>query len=160
QRADGALHASLWTDGHLIDLGTLGGRNSALHGLARGANDATGPPIGSAETAAGVMHAFVLVNRALVDLGAPLGGRSSFAAGMNTTGVLVGGAETASRAIHAFQAIAGAVQDLGTLGGRNSSAIGINPAGQVIGNAETASGAVHAFLWPGSGPLQDLGTLG
>jgi probable HAF family extracellular repeat protein len=106
------------------------------------------------------VHALLYNSGPLLDLGSPLGGPSSFAAGMNTSGFVVGGAQTATFVTHAFLAIAGGVQDLGTLGGRNSSATGINGTGRVIGNAETATAAVHAFQWPGSGPLQDLGTLG
>jgi probable HAF family extracellular repeat protein len=159
ERADGAMHAFCWANGRMADLGALSGRNSALHSFARGASDSALPGVGSTESPRGV-HAVLYTNGSLLDLDQPLGGRGSFASGMNAAGALVGGVKTAAGATHAFQLLPGRLQDLGTLGGQNSSATAINASGQVIGSAETAGGAVHAFLWPGSGPLQDLGTLG
>lgn len=49
-----------------------------------------------------------------------------------------------------------AITDLGT----GNQAYGINNSGQVVGGADTSSGSYHAFLYSGSGPMQDLGTLG
>src|SRR5215469_6222993 len=54
------------------------------------------------------------------------------------------------------------VRDLGALGqGTNSSGFDMNGIGWVGGSSNrTPGGPQHAFLWYGSGPLQDLGTLG
>src|SRR5262249_39779271 len=55
------------------------------------------------------------------------------------------------------------VRDLGTFGGPGTVSFGydMNSAGWVAGSANLEPGGPqHAFLWYGSGPLQDLGTLG
>jgi probable HAF family extracellular repeat protein len=53
------------------------------------------------------------------------------------------------------------VVDLGVFpGGHLSVAEQINSKGQVAGWASTRSGDPNPFYWPGSGPIQDIGTLG
>lgn len=81
----------------LTDLGTLGGNNS----IATAVNGA-GEVVGSANTAAGDLHAFVsTAQRRMVDLGT-LGGFSSEAKAVNDDGQVVGDAMTAGLDQHAF----------------------------------------------------------
>jgi probable HAF family extracellular repeat protein len=105
-------------------------------------------------------HAFLWSAGVMEDLGT-LGGRSSWAYGINDGAEIVGYSTTsADRVVHAFRWSRGVMQDLGTLGGSSSIALGINHAGQVVGWAETTGNrAIHAFLWS-NGAMQDLGTLG
>jgi probable HAF family extracellular repeat protein len=57
--ASGATHAFLWTDGVMIDLGTLPG---GLHSSAHGINKA-GQIVGSSGTASGETHAVLWTPR-------------------------------------------------------------------------------------------------
>jgi len=60
-----------------------------------------------------------------------------------------------------FWSAGGTMEELGTFpGGTNSSAADINDNGVVVGWADNAAGSDHAFIYRGSGPLEDLGTLG
>lgn len=101
----------------------------------------------------------------MTDLGT-LGGRSSYAWGVNNAGQVTGYSDItgsgsgADRTYHAFLYAGGHMTDLGTLGGSTSYAFGINNAGQVTGYATTAAdAAAHAFLYSG-GKMIDLGSLG
>jgi probable HAF family extracellular repeat protein len=90
-----------------------------------------------------------------------LGGRASFAFGINDATQVVGSSETADRNTHAFLwTAAGGMEDLGTLGGLNSDASAISQTGVVVGNSETAAGTQEAFLWTREGGMRSLGTLG
>ena len=94
----------------------------------------------------------------MTDLGT-LGGRNSYAYGINAGGQVVGGACITGGANHAFLYNGSTMHDLGTLGGSDSYAYGINAGGQVVGQACTDDAAWHAFLYSGSA-IKDLGTLG
>jgi probable HAF family extracellular repeat protein len=53
------------------------------------------------------------------------------------------------------------MQDLGSFGGTAGCAIDINNSGQVVGYSNLAGDLTfHPFLWVAPGPMQDLGTLG
>lgn len=167
-------HAFLYSNGRMQDLGTLGGQESYAYGI----ND-SGQVVGYSDTSQQppdynipISHAFLYSNGRMQDLGT-LSGQFSNASDINDSGQVVGTADTASGDNHAFlYNERGPLQDLGTLGGQESTAFGINDSGQVVGAAETgatyqsddAKSGVnpisHAFLYNGSGPLQDLGTLG
>ena len=155
-----------------IDLGALGGQNSAAAGI----NDA-GQVVGNADTSAGTSHAFIATNGKMTDLGTLPGGQYSSALGINNAGQVIGYAEVNSTSTpvsgpheifpgypifgggyHAVLYQQGQVTDLGTLGGANSVAMAINQSGQIVGTAETATGAQHAFLYQ-NGKMQDLGVL-
>ena len=150
----GKQHAFIWRRGHMLDLGTLGGRGSGASGI-----NERGEVIGTSLTARPArLHAFVWHDGTMTDLGT-LGGRSSRPRAINDSGEVVGESYTASGAVHAFLWRDGTMTDLGTLGGADSYATGINEHGQVVGTSSTANGRQHAFLWQ-DGRMTDLGTLG
>ena len=157
----GNSRAFLWENGVMQNLGTFGGRSSAAYGI----NNA-GQVVGGAEIVDNsdpqdpyyYAHAFLWQNGAMQDLGT-LGGKLSYAYGINDAGQVVGQAEYINDAGHAFLWQNGPMQDLGTLGGTSSLAYAINNAGQVVGSASLLNGDTHAFLWKNSA-MQDLGTLG
>ena len=95
------------------------------------------------------------------DLGT-LGGRYSFAFGINNSGQVVGGAYTTLDTSHATIWNGTTPTDLGTLGpGQHSVAFAINDAGQVVGwsDYDVTAFNYHATIWDGTTPT-DLGTLG
>lgn len=157
------------------ELGTLGGTESGnyLSGGPASINE-RGEIVGSSETKAGRVHAFLWTNGKMRDLGT-LGGPESSAVAVNETGQIIGSADTRARdksggpSQHAFLYDNRRLRDLGTLGGRTSDAVAINEAGQVVGTSQTGgetdhgvygpTPVEHAFLWE-AGKMRDLGTLG
>ena len=93
------------------------------------------------------------------DLGT-LGGRESYAYGINASGQVVGYSSLPDGSIHAFLWTNGVMKDLGTLGG-NSYAYGINDVGQIVGEYVTSGTdpRQRAFVWS-KGVMTDIGTLG
>lgn len=127
-------HASLWKDGAILDLGTLGGATS----IANDINDA-GHVVGRADTLAGTGHAFLVTPEDADSNGQPdRWFRDDDANGVNDL-----------------------MLDLGTLGGPTSEARGINNLGQVVGRADLSTAAVsyRAFVWSSATGMQNLGTF-
>ena len=147
----------LWQNGHMKDLGTLGGTN----GFAQCANN-HGQVIGQSNLAADVdQHAFFWERGKLSDLGT-LGGSFSVALWLNEAGEAVGAALTAGdQAIHATRWRRGAIRDLGTVEGDDCSfANANNELGQIVGvSLSCATGDERAFLWEKGRPMVDLNSL-
>lgn len=177
---------ALWTDGKVVNLGTLGGTASWAstindHGQIVGAalNDVPDsfggtlsvPPFFTLPTQ---LHAFLWERGVMRDLGT-LGGPDSEAQYINARGQIAGQSFTDSTpnapvtapacqtggipTEHPFLWDDGFI-DLGSLGGTCGYANWLNNRGQVIGTMTLAGDATnHAFIWD-RGVLTDLGTLG
>jgi probable HAF family extracellular repeat protein len=139
---------------HIEIVPGLGGRDSRVLSL----NDKD-VAVGTAITASGARHAFMISNSSITDLGTLPAGKSSTAFAINNSGVIVGAADFDGKANHAVSWTHLKILDLGTLPhGTASSARAINDLGQIVGFSDTPDG-VHAFLYI-DGAMQDLGTLG
>jgi probable HAF family extracellular repeat protein len=157
------VHAFLWQDGPIQDLGTLGGPDSVgmlvnEHGQVAGVsytsfipNQGTGIP---------TQDPFFWDDGKMIDLGT-LGGTAGWPYSLNNKGQVTGQSRLADDVhFHAFLWTRGVLTDLGTLGGDNSSARWINDAGEVVGRAALYHGLInrHGFLWK-DGVMTDLGIL-
>ena len=168
----------------LIDLGTLGGPNSAETQEFPFINN-TGMVVGFADTAIPdphssegfVFHAFRWRGGPIRDLGTLPGGVNSFAIWSNNAGEVVGLSENgrvnpllgAPEGRGVLWKKGGQIVNLGTLGGHESLAGYINDRGQIVGVAANRKRdpfslfgwgtQTRAFLWQ-KGVMQDLGTLG
>jgi probable HAF family extracellular repeat protein len=169
---NGAQHATLWHNGLKIDLGTLGGANSAVewpvkaeNGLISGISEtATPDPLGEQFSCA----AFIATNghtclgfvwrdgvmRALPTLG----GNNDYAAGANSRGEIVGWAENTTHdptcvppQVLQFEAVIwtpkkGSVRVLPPLSGDvDGAAVAINDKGEVVGISGICDRAVGRF---------------
>jgi probable HAF family extracellular repeat protein len=159
--------ATLWKDGKVTDLGTLGGYESFLvsAGNERGqiAGNATNAIPDPFSGFGAQLRGFLWQNGVMQDLGT-LGGPDAFVADINERGQVVGCATTNSIPPNptqdAFLWENGRMTDLGTFGGTYACAFVVNNHGQAMG-AATLPGdqATHAFLWE-RGTLTDLGNFG
>lgn len=156
----GSYHAFLREDGEMIDLGTLGGRQSRPMDI----NNQT-QIVGDLDDAE---HAFLWEDGELTDLGTLTVDRACeydtcSASAINIEGQIVGGCDYVLDQGRAFLWEDGELTDLGTLGGDLSEATAINDEGQIVGLSTAvpghASQQAHAFLWT-DGEMIDLGTLG
>ncbi len=155
ENSEGDVHAVMWRNGVVIDLGTLGGSFSVATDITPNGTRVAGYSLTSG---GGDEHAFLWQNGVMKDLGT-LGGRSSRASGINQAGVIVGSSQNAAGNDRPVMWRNGVITDLGTLGGESGWASGINSRGHIVGAAQTAAGAYHAVLWR-NGVISDLGTLG
>lgn len=158
--ASDEIHAAVWHDGQLSDLGVpIGFSNS----IARGISD-HGQTVGWLVTSKNPVDSLA-VYRAFYDDGRgiqmlpPLGGKNSRAFAVNPKGQVVGAADTVLGTRHAFLYDQGSIADLGTLpGGAMSTAYAINAGGEIAGSADAGKGARHAVVWK-DGKIHDLGVL-
>ena len=174
-------HPVIWTNGQVLDLGTLGG----FQGVALESNNG-GQVVGVVtnnvpDSFAGMVantvpqffqfgtqqRAFLWERGVMLDLGT-LGGPDAAAALINDRGQIVGvsytnstvNATTGIPTQHPFLWEQGRILDLGSLGGNLGWPADLNSRGQVVGLMNLAGDQQnHPFLWD-AGSLSDLGTLG
>lgn len=147
-------HAARWHGSKVVDLGTLGGRNSHAYGI----NDA-GWVVGDSHLPDDTtVHPALWRDGVVIDLGT-LGGADGEASAINELGWIAGTTATAEGYAHATLWIDGVPTDLGTLGGFQSRAHAINNAGAVVGCGTGAIAGYRAALWV-DGAVKDLGGLG
>ena len=156
------MHAVLWQNGAIKDLGTLGGPDSAAwlvneRGQIAGQSYLNSIP--NATTGVPTIDPFFIgEDGKMVDLG-NLGGTVSRATGLNNRGQVIGAMTLAGDGgWHPFLWSHGVLTDLGTLGADCGNATAINDAGDVVGVACTPT-LFSAVLWR-DGVLIDLGTVG
>ena len=146
-----AIHAFLWSNGVMKDLGTLPGTQ---HSYANAINS-SGQVVGFSYTSTD-SRAFLYSNGIMSDIGT-LGGTTATARSINDSGQIVGESSPAGdQTYHAFLYSGGQMLDLGTLGGSTSSAWDINNSGQIVGGSDK-NGKTHVFLYE-QGMMKDLGT--
>jgi len=148
----------LWTNGNMIDLGTLGG----TCGVADALNN-HGQVVGFSDLKEDIdLHPFLWPGQhgMMRDLGT-LGGNFGEAKWLNDRGEVVGWSTTPDVDQHAFFWKDGVMTDLGTVEGDTCSvAKVINEKGQVVGNSGSgACDEVHGFLWQQGRPMIDLNTF-
>lgn len=155
-------HATLWFEGRLRDLGTLGGPDSAAV-LINNRGQVAGWSYTSYRTNANGVpntHPFLWENGMMTDLGS-LGGSVGAPAFMNERGQVTGASNLAGdKIVHPFLwSRATGMRDLGSLGGSYGHPNWINEAGDVVGISSTADSLLRAFYWH-DGHMVNLGTLG
>ncbi len=160
--ADGSVHAFLYKDGAMQDLGTLGPRN---YSRAWGINDSgwvTGESMACDQQHCHP-HAFLYKDGKMQDLG-PFGSDPSKAENIglriNSRGWILGQGTNGNN-YHAFIYVDGTKYDLGTLGGHMSTGAAINGDGWIVGTSGTAAAPYaldHVYIF--TPDMQDLGNLG
>jgi probable HAF family extracellular repeat protein len=171
EKADGAIHAFLYQEKSMRDLGAgcglaidnngaVAGRDASgdlvvwangnvtglgIKGNVGGMND-SGVVVGARATGDST-RAFIYRDGVRTDLGEPT--VRSEATAINARGQVVGSMDG-----RAFLYEDAALRDLGTLGGNNSVARGINTRGEVVGQASNELGQPTPFIY--SGVMQPL----
>ncbi len=160
-----------WKNGHVQDLGTLGGSDA----MALGVNE-SGQIFGNSYTSSDpspvcgnpdfgfnslTTGAFLWQNGKMTNLGS-LGGTCTNAITINNRGQVVGYSFLAGdEAFHPIRWERGSLTDLGITAGHQGYAGALNEAGDAVGWGTIADDdvVIHATLWSGQGTT-DLGSLG
>jgi probable HAF family extracellular repeat protein len=163
------LHAVMWQEGRLVDLGTLPGRtqSSAVtvnnHGQIVGNSFNQAGEYGERKAE---MKAFLWQKGTMTDLGTVLGLSNSSAVALTESGQVIGWSANAlgeddgpPKSPRAFLWQDGKLTDLGTLGGASAFPFAISEAGQVVGQSQNVRGEWRAFAWE-KGEMAALPTLG
>jgi probable HAF family extracellular repeat protein len=159
-----------WKNGHIQDLGTLGGPDA----MALGVNE-SGQIFGNSYTSfdaspvcgnpdfgfdALTTGAFLWQNGKMTNLGS-LGGTCTNAIAINNRGQVIGYSFLAGDEVfHPFRWERGKLVDLGTLGGNQGVAQHLNESGDIVGWESLAGNEdiIHATLWS-RGQITDLGAF-
>jgi probable HAF family extracellular repeat protein len=151
------VHPFIWENGHMVDIGTLGG----IYGIASGLNN-KGQVAGTSSLAGDQpTHPFLWERGTLRDLGT-FGGTTGTGNWIDEAGGVVGTASTENDELYrAFRWINGRMTNLGSLNGDTCSvAFSSNSKGQVVGNSlSDCDHETHAFLWENGGPMVDLNSF-
>ena len=146
--APDTVHAALWDDGVLTDLGTLPGN---LYSQAHGINN-RGQVVGYSY-GGGVSHGVIWENGATTTLGFLDGGEGTYPTLINDLGQVAGYAYTGQFERHPFFWDHGVMTDLSlplTRGSVVGEALGLNNHGQVVASEYSLiTGEIQAFLWEG-----------
>ncbi|MGA7139075.1 MAG: hypothetical protein WBZ14_15470 [Terriglobales bacterium] len=177
-----SAHAVQWRNGWAIDLGTLGGPNSALYGTNSGfAETDNSDPLGQDFCAYGdylICLPFILKGNSLVAL-PTLGGNSAVAYLNNDFGKAVGVSTTSTfdpsclidgqpqPPFYLYQGYLPAVWENGRVntvpllsGDSAGEADGINDLGEIVGySGDCLNDSIHSWLWR-NGKAVNLGSLG
>lgn len=138
-------HASVWNDGELTTMSTVGGTGL---GVAMRINDA-GEIVGMSANAKGEERPTLWKNGTPVDLGT-LGGPNGTAGAINSRGQIVGVSDAVYGSRFAIRATlwdGGKVIELATLGGPFSAANAINNSGQIVGWSADAGEHYYPVVW-------------
>lgn len=146
----GVIHAFVSSPGGIVDLGTLGGRNSA----AKDVNN-MGQVVGNSDIA-GYTRGFLYENGRMKSLGS-LAGTGSVANAINELGMITGYTSLPGGGGHAYIYANGKMTDIGSLGG-TSSGNDINNIGHVVGKYSVFGGLEQGFLYADN-VMTDLGVL-
>jgi probable HAF family extracellular repeat protein len=148
------LHALLWQNGTVTDLGNLGGTGQGGGIMAFNLNN-QGQVVGVSDLLGDTnFHAFLWTKeKGMQDLGTLPGDVASVALGINDSGEVVGVSLDVSFNLRAFVWQKGVMTDLITLIPADDSSLlpflaeSINARGQIVGQAfQKSTGDVHAFL--------------
>jgi probable HAF family extracellular repeat protein len=153
------LHAYLWQDGVMQDLGTPNGNGAEATGL-----NESGQIVGFTEGQGQIFNAYFWENGTWTSLGTlPGSGLDlSYATDINNNGKIAGYSFNYYPDFNdrAWMWYGGEFTDLGTLGGTDSRALAINEMDQIVGwtQISESSNETHGFLWE-AGNMTDLGIL-
>lgn len=158
------IRAFFWQDGHMRDIGTLGGPDANAffvneRGQVAGVSYLSNEP--NANTGIPTVDPFFWWHGKMYDVGS-LGGTIGQPNALNNRGQIVGISNlTGDQISHPFLWEKGVITDLGTLGGDSGYTNWINHQGVIAGKADLPGESPqnhNAVIWK-HGQIQDLGTL-